>query len=212
MNLCLGARSLRVVKPSLFAFPVATTSPFQRRHFSRLPFAASSGDKMPNKHNHKDMGAEHIQKEHAHVADEAHQFQAGNSIDRKEDEWKHREPYRIHSNDEEFPVKWTGGCHCGKVKYQLSREKPLASKFCHCTTCQRLHGVSRGKGMSMTAVNRISLHSNGRRSFTRATSTSLMAFMTSAGMTLQTNPMPITSPARCIAHFAEHPLWTKAGI
>jgi hypothetical protein len=23
----------------------------------------------------------------------------------------------------------------------LSREKPLAAKYCHCTTCQRLHGV-----------------------------------------------------------------------
>lgn len=97
---------------------------------------------MPDKHNNKGAVNEHIQKEHAGAADEAHQFQAGKSTDRKEDEWKHREPYKIHADDDKFPVKWKGGCHCGKVQYQLSREKPLASKFCHCTTCQRLHGVS----------------------------------------------------------------------
>ncbi|KIW93339.1 uncharacterized protein Z519_05944 [Cladophialophora bantiana CBS 173.52] len=72
---------------------------------------------------------------------EAHQYQAGSSTDRPEDEWKHREPYRIHSNNEEFPVQWEGHCHCGKVTYQLSRDKPLAAKYCHCTTCQRLHGA-----------------------------------------------------------------------
>lgn len=73
---------------------------------------------------------------------EAHQYQAGNTTDRKLDEWKHREPYRIHEDNENFPVKWEGSCHCGKVTYELSREKPLAAKYCHCTTCQRLHGVS----------------------------------------------------------------------
>lgn len=73
---------------------------------------------------------------------EAHQYQAGDSTHRKEDEWKHREPYRIHDPAENFEVKWEGECHCGRVQYQLSREKPLAAKYCHCTTCQRLHGVS----------------------------------------------------------------------
>ena len=56
------------------------------------------------------------------------------------DDWKHRAPYKIHDNNENFPVRYEGSCHCGRVKYQLSREKPLASKYCHCTTCQRLHG------------------------------------------------------------------------
>ena len=98
--------------------------------------------KMPNKHNHKDNGAEHIDKDHSEHADEPHQFQSGTSTHREEDQWKKREPYRIHDDDEKFPVKWKGKCHCGKIQYQLKREKPLASKFCHCTTCQRLHGVS----------------------------------------------------------------------
>ena len=74
---------------------------------------------------------------------EAHQHQAGTTTDRKEDEWKHKDPYRIHDENEGFDVKWKGKCHCGKVQYQLSRDKPLASKYCHCTTCQRLHGVSK---------------------------------------------------------------------
>jgi hypothetical protein len=56
------------------------------------------------------------------------------------EDWKQREPYRIHESDENFDARYEAHCHCGKVKYQLSREKPLASKYCHCTTCQRLHG------------------------------------------------------------------------
>jgi hypothetical protein len=70
--------------------------------------------------------------------DTGYQFQAGRSDD---DDWKHKEPYRIHAKDEEFETKWRGKCHCGRVQYQLSREVPLDAKYCHCTTCQRLHGV-----------------------------------------------------------------------
>ncbi|KAI9707709.1 MAG: hypothetical protein M1836_000671 [Candelina mexicana] len=57
------------------------------------------------------------------------------------DEWKHRAPYAIHSDAKDFKVRYEGGCHCGRVKYQLSREKPLDAKYCHCKTCQRLHGA-----------------------------------------------------------------------
>lgn len=56
-------------------------------------------------------------------------------------EWKHRAPYKVHDNDPNFHARYEASCHCGKVKYQLSREKPLDSKFCHCTTCQKLHGT-----------------------------------------------------------------------
>lgn len=72
---------------------------------------------------------------------EAHRHQAGSTTHHDLDKWKHREPYRIHQSDEDFSVKWRGGCHCGRVKFQLSRERPLVSKYCHCTTCQRLHGA-----------------------------------------------------------------------
>ncbi len=35
-----------------------------------------------------------------------------------------------------FNALYEASCHCGRVKYQLSREKPLDAKYCHCTTCQ----------------------------------------------------------------------------
>ena len=53
--------------------------------------------------------------------------------------WKLRAPYRIHDNDPDFHVRYEGNCHCGKIRYQLSREKPLDAKYCHCHTCQKLH-------------------------------------------------------------------------
>ncbi|KAF2402924.1 hypothetical protein EJ06DRAFT_472823 [Trichodelitschia bisporula] len=56
-------------------------------------------------------------------------------------EWKKRPPYRIHEDNEKFPVKYEASCHCGKVKYQLSRQEPLDSKLCHCTTCQKQHAA-----------------------------------------------------------------------
>ena len=56
--------------------------------------------------------------------------------------WRCRAPYRTRGEDETFEVRWRGGCHCGRVQYQLSRGKPLASKYCHCVTCQKLHAVS----------------------------------------------------------------------
>jgi hypothetical protein len=56
-------------------------------------------------------------------------------------EWKQRPPYRVHEKNEDFDVKYEANCHCGKVKYQLSRREPLDSKLCHCTTCQTQHGM-----------------------------------------------------------------------
>ncbi len=58
------------------------------------------------------------------------------------DDWKHRAPYRIHKEDDTFHARYEGSCHCGRVTYQLSREAPLDAKYCHCTTCQTLHGQS----------------------------------------------------------------------
>ncbi len=34
----------------------------------------------------------------------------------------------------------TGGCHCGKIRYEASG-KPLNSALCHCTDCRRHAGA-----------------------------------------------------------------------
>ncbi|KAI1084248.1 Mss4-like protein [Whalleya microplaca] len=57
------------------------------------------------------------------------------------EEWKNKSPYRTSPANEQFTKRWTAHCHCGRIKYWLSREKPLASKFCHCIDCQALHGA-----------------------------------------------------------------------
>ncbi|GAP84074.2 putative glutathione-dependent formaldehyde-activating family gfa protein [Rosellinia necatrix] len=64
-----------------------------------------------------------------------------NTPSKRRDDWKHRPPYRTTNTNKEFAARHTAHCHCGKVKYWLSREKPLAAKFCHCVDCQALHGA-----------------------------------------------------------------------
>lgn len=88
--------------------------------------------------NKMDETAEGDKRSHGN---EPHRYQAGSTTDREKDQWKLRAPYRIRDEGEQFEVKWRGKCHCGAIQYQLSRDKPLASKYCHCTTCQRMHGV-----------------------------------------------------------------------
>lgn len=56
-------------------------------------------------------------------------------------EWQTRPPYRVVSRDEFGEVKWKGGCHCGRVTYELNREQPLKAKYCHCRGCQVVHGM-----------------------------------------------------------------------
>lgn len=62
-------------------------------------------------------------------------------LEGEHNEWKFKEPYKIHDKGSDFKALYEGECHCGKVKYELSREKPLDAKYCHCTTCQTLHGT-----------------------------------------------------------------------
>ena len=67
-------------------------------------------------------------------------------------QWKHRAPYKVHDNDPNFHARYEASCHCGKIRYQLSREKPLDAKYCHCTTCQKLHGTEYPPGSSVQQV------------------------------------------------------------
>jgi len=55
--------------------------------------------------------------------------------------WKEAAPYKIHESNEDFQGIYSATCHCGKVKYEISRKKPLDSKLCHCTTCQKSHAA-----------------------------------------------------------------------
>jgi hypothetical protein len=61
-------------------------------------------------------------------------------IEGEDNEWKFRAPYKVHDPSEGFKAVHEGSCHCGRVQYQLSRERPVDAKFCHCNTCQVLHG------------------------------------------------------------------------
>lgn len=50
-----------------------------------------------------------------------------------------RPPYS--NPDALFSPRYEGSCFCGAVKFQISRERPLEAKFCHCHGCQLLHGA-----------------------------------------------------------------------
>jgi hypothetical protein len=64
-----------------------------------------------------------------------------NTPSKKDDDYKTRPPYRTTDKNHQFEKRYTAHCHCGRVKYWLSREKPLATKFCHCIDCQAQHGT-----------------------------------------------------------------------
>ncbi|OAX83510.1 hypothetical protein ACJ72_02125 [Emergomyces africanus] len=57
------------------------------------------------------------------------------------EEWQQKPPYQIQGGEKFGTVYWTGKCHCGRVEYRINRERPLDSKYCHCTGCQVLHGA-----------------------------------------------------------------------
>lgn len=148
-SLCCRATCRRLPRQVFSAGTAASTrfvwpSCYSPQHINRSIQSSAARAMPPKKENAQQNGS---------VRDDAHQYQAGDTTHRKEDEWKHREPYRIHYDDEDFPVKWRGSCHCGKVTYQLSRDRPLASKYCHCTTCQRLHGVRWRLPLTKTRAN-----------------------------------------------------------
>lgn len=54
--------------------------------------------------------------------------------------WADEPPYAPASQRPGFVARRRASCHCGRVKYSLGRERPLASKYCHCRGCQVLHG------------------------------------------------------------------------
>lgn len=53
---------------------------------------------------------------------------------------KKEPPFLLASDDDKFKIKYKSGCLCGAVEYAVDSD-PIGSKFCHCTSCQRLHGA-----------------------------------------------------------------------
>lgn len=53
----------------------------------------------------------------------------------------YKKPTESDDDDDNFKPVWKGSCHCGRVQYAISRETPLASKYCHCADCQQMHAV-----------------------------------------------------------------------
>ena len=131
-------------------------------------------------------------------------------------EWKFEAPYKVHENDPNFKALYEGSCHCGKVQYQLNREKPLSAKYCHCTTCQVLHGEYSFQFLDFYRMKTATdadqeRHSNGQPSSTRKISTSPTDTMISYGM-IQARRQPDTSfHARSPARIAVLPSWMRAG-
>lgn len=52
-------------------------------------------------------------------------------------DWQQQVPYQ--SPEKGFEAKYTASCLCGQVQYAVDCD-PVAAKYCHCTSCQRLHG------------------------------------------------------------------------
>jgi hypothetical protein len=86
-----------------------------------------------NKDGEDEAGNEHRNEQHGHGSKKT-----DTSID---SDWKLKPPYALPEGVKEFKAVHEGKCHCGLVKFQISREKPLSAKYCHCTTCQQLHGM-----------------------------------------------------------------------
>ena len=134
----VGVRS-RCVYPTASSRPIfgrVLASPHSRGFASQssTPQREEMAD-VEKKFHSSNAEAEHPETDHKHPA--SHQI---SDHAEGQQSWKKRPPYRIHDPNEHFKARYEASCHCGKVQYQLSREEPLDSKLCHCTTCQSQHG------------------------------------------------------------------------
>lgn len=58
------------------------------------------------------------------------------------EERKSRPPYALSDEKKKngFNAKYTGKCYCGNVTFEVDSD-PLDATYCHCRTCQHLHGM-----------------------------------------------------------------------
>jgi len=121
-------RHVRTALPRNICITALTSSKFPihlTQHFFPTTANSSSPKMAPSKQN-KDQA---VSKGHK-----------SEDVEGEDNEWKFCAPYKVHDPSEGFKAVHEGSCHCGRVQYQLSRERPLDAKFCHCNTCQVLHG------------------------------------------------------------------------
>lgn len=126
--------------------PLTTQSPIYQqrtRPIARLAFVITQTS-SPSTQTRRDFS-----KEMGLKADRKVEAPNGDQVSEK-DLWKYRAPYAVHDAKEDFDVKCKGNCHCGKVQFELSRDRPLASKLCHCTTCQTQHGEAHVRSCAFT--------------------------------------------------------------
>ena len=79
---------------------------------------------------------------------------ADGTNDQPNEDWKYRAPYRKHESNDGFKAIYNGQCHCGQVKFELNRDQPLSSKYCHCVDCQVQHGTS-SSPRNVSGTNRV---------------------------------------------------------
>jgi len=56
------------------------------------------------------------------------------------EDWKSQPPYALEDPKKPKKALFKGCCHCHDVTFEIYVDKPKGSHFCHCDTCQKLHG------------------------------------------------------------------------
>ncbi|TFL03373.1 Mss4-like protein [Pterulicium gracile] len=112
---------------------MSSTSVIEKLKRTHNEVGTKSSDKFPPSHRVDQSNGEHdttisLEDEHGRIEHEGQQ-------------WRKESPYRIPTDEEKRDAKYTGECNCGRIRLFLSRDTPVASKFCHCTDCQSLHGA-----------------------------------------------------------------------
>jgi len=113
----------------LFTNFIRTTAPITKQyHHHRILLFATTPKMSSNSPHNNDSDTSGLPERHKRIVH-------ANRMDRP--------PYSLpsDSDSDSFNTVFTAECFCTSVQYSVSRAKPLGAKFCHCTTCQRLHGA-----------------------------------------------------------------------
>lgn len=134
--------------------------------------------------------------------------------------WQLDHPYCVPTPKETSEAKWEGSCHCGQIRYFLSRDEPLNSKYCHCSDCQTMHAVSNHlllinpHPLSTHGYPNVSLRLpfNGPRLYTNLTSASPTVPMASPSTLPLCSNLSTTCLAKSIVQPVIRRFWTRGGI